>query len=139
MPPRRGWARPYALCGARRPRHKPQRPQPHQAYTYSSACGVAAAGRGGARDQQIQQQRDGGRKTSGAVVVGSKGLLFSPDDYGAKYFLLPEDDFAGYKPPPQKENSNLLFCFKKNTVIRMLKFTLIELIYPSLNYDIYLH
>lgn len=51
--------------------------------------------------KRIQQQREGGRKTSGAVIVGSKGLVFSPDDYGAKYYLLPEDDFAGYKPPAQ--------------------------------------
>lgn len=52
--------------------------------------------------KQIQAQREGGRKTSGAVVVGSKGLLFSPDDYGAKYFLLPEDNFKDYQKPEQK-------------------------------------
>ncbi|MEQ9410139.1 MAG: Gfo/Idh/MocA family oxidoreductase [Fuerstiella sp.] len=52
--------------------------------------------------KRVQQQREGGRKTSGAVLVGSKGLLFSPDDYGAKYFLLPEDDFKGYQPPEQR-------------------------------------
>jgi predicted dehydrogenase len=50
---------------------------------------------------RIQQQRDGGRKTSGAVLVGSKGLLFSPDDYGAKYFLLPEDNFKDFEKPEQ--------------------------------------
>lgn len=48
-----------------------------------------------------KQQEEGGRKTSGAVLVGSKGLLFSPDDYGAKYFLLPEDNFKDYKVPEQ--------------------------------------
>ncbi|MBC8350724.1 MAG: Gfo/Idh/MocA family oxidoreductase [Planctomycetes bacterium] len=51
--------------------------------------------------KRIQQQREGGRKTSGAVVVGSKGLLFSPDDYGARYFLLPEDDYKDFKKPEQ--------------------------------------
>ena len=51
--------------------------------------------------KRIQQQRDGGRKTSGAVLVGSKGLLFSPDDYGAKYFLLPEDNFKDFEKPEQ--------------------------------------
>ncbi|MEO1980897.1 MAG: Gfo/Idh/MocA family oxidoreductase [Fuerstiella sp.] len=51
--------------------------------------------------RRIQQQRDGGRKTSGAVLVGSKGLLFSPDDYGAKYFLLPEDNFKDFEKPEQ--------------------------------------
>jgi hypothetical protein len=49
--------------------------------------------------QQVQQQKQGGRKTSGALVVGSKGLLFSPDDYGARYFLLPEKDFKDYQKP----------------------------------------
>ncbi|HAD58795.1 MAG TPA: gfo/Idh/MocA family oxidoreductase [Planctomycetaceae bacterium] len=52
--------------------------------------------------ERVKKQREGGRKTSGAVVVGSKGLLFSPDDYGARYYLLPEEDFSGYKPPEQR-------------------------------------
>ena len=51
--------------------------------------------------KRIRKQKEGGRKTSGAVVVGSKGLLFSPDDYGARYFLLPEDDFKDFKKPEQ--------------------------------------
>ncbi|MEO1524293.1 MAG: Gfo/Idh/MocA family oxidoreductase [Planctomycetota bacterium] len=51
--------------------------------------------------KRIEQQKNGGRKTSGAVIVGSKGIVFSPDDYGAKYYLLPKEDFDGYKPPAQ--------------------------------------
>lgn len=51
--------------------------------------------------KRIADQRDGGRKTSGAVIIGSKGILFSPDDYGAKYYLLPEDKFVDYKVPEQ--------------------------------------
>jgi hypothetical protein len=51
--------------------------------------------------ERIAQQREGGRKTSGAVLIGTKGVLFSPDDYGAKYFLLPEDKFADFTPPEQ--------------------------------------
>lgn len=52
--------------------------------------------------ERVRKQREeGGNKTSGAVVVGSNGLLFSPDDYGARYFLLPEDKFADYQPPEQ--------------------------------------
>ncbi len=39
------------------------------------------------------------RKTSGAVVVGSKGILFSPDDYGGQHVLLPGDQFADFKKP----------------------------------------
>jgi hypothetical protein len=54
--------------------------------------------------KRVAQQRSdpSARKTSGAVVVGTKGLLFSPDDYGAKYFLLPEEDFADYEVPEQQ-------------------------------------
>lgn len=38
---------------------------------------------------------------SGVVYLGDKGRIFSPDDYGAKYELLPKDKFEGYKPPAQ--------------------------------------
>jgi hypothetical protein len=36
---------------------------------------------------------------SGSILVGDKGVLFSPNDYGAAYELLPEKEFEGYKPP----------------------------------------
>jgi predicted dehydrogenase len=36
---------------------------------------------------------------SGSLLVGQKGTLFSPNDYGAQYELLPEKNFDGYKPP----------------------------------------
>jgi len=36
---------------------------------------------------------------SGVVYVGEKGRIFSPDDYGSEYELLPKDKFEGYKPP----------------------------------------
>lgn len=52
--------------------------------------------------KKVEAQRAGGpKKTAGSVLVGTKGLLFSPDDYGARYYLLPEKDFDGYKPPEQ--------------------------------------
>ena len=35
-----------------------------------------------------QKAGSGERKTSGAVVVGTEGIIFSPDDYGAKYDLI---------------------------------------------------
>src|SRR5262249_54508003 len=38
---------------------------------------------------------------SGSLLVGDKGTLFSPNDYGQQYFLLPEKDFEGYKGPPE--------------------------------------
>ena len=36
---------------------------------------------------------------SGSLLVGAKGILYSPNDYGARYVLLPKKDFAGFKPP----------------------------------------
>lgn len=36
---------------------------------------------------------------SGSIIVGDKGTLFSPNDYGAKYELLPEDKYRDYKKP----------------------------------------
>ena len=51
--------------------------------------------------KRVQKQREGGNKTSAAVVVGSKGILFSPDDYGARYFLLPEEQYKDYQKPEQ--------------------------------------
>ncbi len=36
---------------------------------------------------------------SGSLLVGAKGILYSPNDYGAEYVLLPKKDFAGFKPP----------------------------------------
>ena len=36
---------------------------------------------------------------SGSLLVGEKGVLYSPDDYGARYFLLPKKQFEGYQKP----------------------------------------
>jgi predicted dehydrogenase len=36
---------------------------------------------------------------SGSIIVGEKGILFSPNDYGAQYKLLPENEFKEYKYP----------------------------------------
>jgi predicted dehydrogenase len=38
---------------------------------------------------------------SGVVLIGDKGRLFSPDDYGAHYELLPGEKFAGFQKPAQ--------------------------------------
>jgi predicted dehydrogenase len=43
-------------------------------------------------------QKPGG---SGMLMVGSKGTMYSPDDYGARHVLLPTRNFEGYKPPEQ--------------------------------------
>lgn len=49
--------------------------------------------------EKVAKQRAGGNKTSGALIVGSDGLLFSENDYGAQYQLLPEAKYASYKLP----------------------------------------
>jgi len=36
---------------------------------------------------------------SGSLIIGEKGTLYSPDDYGSNYTLLPKQNFRGYKPP----------------------------------------
>lgn len=51
--------------------------------------------------ERVEKQKKGGEKTSAALLVGTKGMLLSPDDYGAKYYLLPEADFAKYQKPSQ--------------------------------------
>jgi predicted dehydrogenase len=38
---------------------------------------------------------------SGAILVGDKGMLYSPSDYGGTYRLLPEKNFADYKLPKE--------------------------------------
>ncbi len=43
---------------------------------------------------------------SGSLLVGAKGILFSPDDYGESYTLLPEKDFQGYKGPSKTRARN---------------------------------
>ena len=50
---------------------------------------------------QKQQTDPKAPKKSGALVVGSNGMLYSPDDYGARYFLLPEDKYKDYQAPEQ--------------------------------------
>jgi len=37
--------------------------------------------------------------SSGSILVGDKGTLYSPNDYGARFFLLPKEKFADYKKP----------------------------------------
>lgn len=37
--------------------------------------------------------------SSGALLIGEKGAMFSPNDYGAEQKLLPAKPFEGYQPP----------------------------------------
>ncbi|MDB4642461.1 Gfo/Idh/MocA family oxidoreductase [Verrucomicrobia bacterium] len=36
---------------------------------------------------------------SGSIIVGDKGILYSPNDYGSSWKLLPGDDFNDYEAP----------------------------------------
>jgi predicted dehydrogenase len=38
---------------------------------------------------------------SGSVLVGEKGVIYSPNDYGAAYKIFPAKDFEGYKGPEE--------------------------------------
>ncbi|MCA8956438.1 MAG: Gfo/Idh/MocA family oxidoreductase [Planctomycetes bacterium] len=40
-------------------------------------------------------------RAGGAILVGDKGVLYSPHDYGAVYKLLPEERYADFRPPTQ--------------------------------------
>ena len=46
-----------------------------------------------------QKKNPGKRGTSGSLLIGSKGAIFSGDDYCGSFQLLPRDEFKGYKPP----------------------------------------
>ena len=39
---------------------------------------------------------------SGSLLVGEKGILYSPNDYGEDWKLLPKDKFSAYKAPEQR-------------------------------------
>ncbi len=36
---------------------------------------------------------------SGSLLVGDKGILYSPNDYGSRFLLLPENEFDGFQKP----------------------------------------
>jgi predicted dehydrogenase len=40
--------------------------------------------------------------SSGSLLIGEKGKLYSPNDYGRVYHLLPEEKFADYQKPEQR-------------------------------------
>jgi len=42
------------------------------------------------------------RGNSGSLMIGSKGTMYSPDDYGAQQTLLPMANFKDYRPPQAK-------------------------------------
>jgi hypothetical protein len=58
-----------------------------------------AAAKGGKKRKKVETLKAGDIPGSGCLIVGEKGKLFSPDDYGSAYKLFPQDDFEGFKPP----------------------------------------
>jgi predicted dehydrogenase len=48
---------------------------------------------------KIMKATKQGLKDSGSLMIGEKGMLYSPDDYGAAYVLLPSEKFTDYKKP----------------------------------------
>jgi predicted dehydrogenase len=60
---------------------------------------------------------DGKMVKSGCLLIGTKGKLFSPDDYGATHKLFPSTDFADFKPPapslPREEGSPYLAHYQE--------------------------
>lgn len=51
--------------------------------------------------QRVEKQKQGGGRTSAALLVGTKGMLLSQNDYGEAYTLLPNDKYSDYKKPEQ--------------------------------------
>lgn len=38
---------------------------------------------------------------SGSLIIGDKGTIYSPHDYGGKWMLLPEKQYEGFQDPPR--------------------------------------
>jgi len=51
--------------------------------------------------RELLDEYIGDRKVpnSGSFILGSKGALYSPNDYGSRYFLVPDAKFKGYEKP----------------------------------------
>jgi hypothetical protein len=54
---------------------------------------------GGRRRRRIEVLQPGQVPGSGCLLIGDKGALFSPDDYGSAFKLFPAEEFADYKAP----------------------------------------
>jgi hypothetical protein len=63
------------------------------------------AGRGDAR---VKDGKKVDLNGSGSIVVGDRGILYSPSDDGKEWELLPAENFRDYKAPPQSLPRNPL-------------------------------
>jgi predicted dehydrogenase len=64
-------------------------------------------------------------ETSGSLLIGEKGTLYSPNDYGAAYVLLPKKAFADYKGPepslPRKDRKMDIDSYMKYEWMEAIK------------------
>ncbi|HWE01941.1 MAG TPA: Gfo/Idh/MocA family oxidoreductase [Tepidisphaeraceae bacterium] len=52
-------------------------------------------------DKRVKDGKKISLDKGGSIMVGEKGILYSPGDYGNHWELLPAEQFAGYKAPAQ--------------------------------------
>jgi hypothetical protein len=50
-------------------------------------------------DKRVKDGKKVGLQKGGSIMVGEKGILFSPGDYGNEWYLLPAEDYRDYKAP----------------------------------------
>jgi predicted dehydrogenase len=67
----------------------------------TSGLDLARRVEGSKKRKKVEVLKSGDVPGSGCLIVGDKGALFSPDDYGAAYRIFPEEDFKDYKGPPE--------------------------------------
>jgi hypothetical protein len=68
------------------------------------AAGARRGNRGGGNrggGGQPNRANATGLSGSGSIFVGEKGILYSPSDYAENWVLLPKEQYADYKAPPQ--------------------------------------
>jgi predicted dehydrogenase len=88
---------------------------PHNKATYPKSTKIKLSfGQRGNRKPLDVYWYDGGRlpseevmqgkkaEGSGCLIIGDKGRIYSPNDYGAEFTLLPEDNFKDFKDPEWK-------------------------------------
>jgi predicted dehydrogenase len=51
------------------------------------------------RQARIGKRKAKGIVDSGCILVGDKGIIYSPNDYGAEYAMLPDEKFEHYEKP----------------------------------------
>ena len=56
---------------------------------------------GGKKRKKKEELKAGDIPGSGCLLVGKKGKLFSPDDYGSAFALFPAESFEDYKGPAE--------------------------------------